>query len=166
MIELLPEGAEETAGLQLTTKLLIFGLFILLSGSSFYLHTTGLEYQQKSSQAAAKIKKLIRRKKDLAAKIEQRQRYRELATRANLADYARIVDDLQVVMPRQVWLKKFQINKQQVVFSGQAEEGKRVINVLQRIGKYPYFTRLELTRREQRKQGFSFRLVGRLADEG
>ncbi|GAB6138833.1 PilN domain-containing protein [Halanaerobaculum tunisiense] len=168
MIELLPEEITDQRRKRKVISYSSLVVVIILGitwGINFYCQQLIADYELQLKQIKQEQKSLVAKKKKLKSKVSKIKRYQNLQQVTNDISYSRVVKDLKLVIPQQVWLTKFIIEQDKLLVSGLGTTNRQVIKTLERVNLYPYFQEVDLSSNSYQEQKVDFQLTGRLAYE-
>ncbi|GAB6099053.1 hypothetical protein JCM16358_09320 [Halanaerocella petrolearia] len=165
MIELLPleiKLKQKRDNIIRWILLLTVFLVLLLVGVEFYFHRLIGRYNKRLDQFNKQEKELMVEYKRLQQKVELLDQVKKIKKVENQISYVRVINDLNIIIPYQVWLTKFSIRGEELSWIGWGADNQKVVSTLERLAKYPYFNKVDLLSTVNKDKKVNFKMSGRL----
>lgn len=169
MINLLPEEIKKKRKREKYWQIGFF-IFLFFLGILFlsiiysqFLLIKEEEIFAKKKEKLESLKPLVNEIKNLKAEKLALDRRERIINRidSNLS-HSKILSDLNIILPKEVWIEEFRINDKGVIIKARSLNNSQVIQSITRLEKYPYFNRMKLVKSDKREKIIDFNLQGGL----
>ena len=172
LINLLPEKIKKLRKRERYKRisLVIIILFVcLLLGASNYMEELSAQYQKKLARLKKRITDLKATKAVLGAQLQRKNQKEEKLNLINTLDndlnYSWLIKDLQLIIPKQVYLEELIIKQNnQLLAAGNTVTNQFLLKTAERLEKYPYFEGVRIESSQEVKGRIYFTIQGQVRE--